>query len=112
MVVASPTSISCTTPAESLGNKEVRVTVGVYSDYSTGLTYISSPSISGVSPPSGSSSGGTTVTITGSDFHSGASVAIGGATCTLVDSPSIDSMTCITGNRSTGDRLFLITFAM
>jgi hypothetical protein len=42
------------------------------------------PQISGVAPSSGSASGGTAVTITGSDFHDGAKVAFGGVDATGV----------------------------
>lgn len=59
--------------------------------------YVVSPSIDSVVPPSGSSSGGTQVTITGSDFQQGATVWFGRAATgvTVMSSTTITATTPI-----------------
>jgi phospholipase C len=60
-----------------------------------GFTYFAGPTISSISPNSGTSNGGTAVTISGSNFRSAASVTIGGASLSnvVVKSNSITGMT-------------------
>ncbi|MFC1706259.1 IPT/TIG domain-containing protein, partial [Planctomycetota bacterium] len=48
-----------------------------------GTVSTSGPRITGVSPLAGLASGGTTVTVTGTGFATGAAVYLGGATCTV-----------------------------
>jgi hypothetical protein len=60
------------------------------------------PTISGISPSSGSTAGGTTVTLTGTNFASGATVSIGGVAATGVTVPSATSLRAVTGPRAAG----------
>ncbi|MGA9771367.1 MAG: IPT/TIG domain-containing protein, partial [Blastocatellia bacterium] len=60
------------------------------------------PMISGISPASGSVSGGTSVTISGSNYASGASVSIGGVTATSVNVVNSSTITAITGAHAAG----------
>src|SRR5271166_2474538 len=48
------------------------------------FTYVAVPTVSGVSPNTGSTAGGTSVTITGTGFISGATVAFGATAATGV----------------------------
>ena len=60
------------------------------------------PSISSVSPSSGSSNGGTAVTITGTNFVSGATVTFGGTAATNVTVVSSTSITATTPAHAAG----------
>lgn len=77
------TAIECTTPPGALGAADLVVTnPGGFSDtLAGGFTYVSGadPVASGVSPASGSTAGGTTVTISGSNFAQGSAVIFGQA---------------------------------
>ena len=54
------------------------------------------PVVSAVTPSSGSSNGGDTITISGNNFASGASVLLGNATCQNVTVVSASRITCVT----------------
>lgn len=54
------------------------------------------PTITSVSPGGGSSDGGTTVTVTGTNFAGGTTVTIGGQPCASVTVTSSTSLTCST----------------
>ena len=60
------------------------------------------PSVSAVSPNAGTTLGGTSVTITGSNFGAGAGVTIGGAAATNVVVVSATTITAVTSARSAG----------
>ncbi|MGE0705009.1 MAG: IPT/TIG domain-containing protein [Vicinamibacterales bacterium] len=60
------------------------------------------PTVSAISPAAGSSSGGTTVTITGTNFADGATVVIGGVPAEDVDVTGATSITAVTGPRTGG----------
>ncbi len=85
VVVVNDTTITATTPAGAAGAQDVVVTNAVGSGTGTGLfTYIAAPTVTGISPSSGPTTGGTNVTITGSNFTGATSVTIGGASATSV----------------------------
>lgn len=54
------------------------------------------PTVTSISPTSGTTAGGTSVTITGTNFISGTTVTIGGSSCTSVVVVSSTSITCTT----------------
>lgn len=54
------------------------------------------PTVTSISPSSGTTAGGTSVTITGTNFISGTTVSIGGSSCTSVVVVSSTSITCTT----------------
>ena len=62
------------------------------------------PTVTSISPTSGTTAGGTSVTITGTNFISGATVTIGGSTCTSVVVVSSTSITCTTPSGTAGPR--------
>jgi Concanavalin A-like lectin/glucanases superfamily/Chitobiase/beta-hexosaminidase C-terminal domain/IPT/TIG domain/Fibronectin type III domain len=103
VVVVSSTSITATTPAGSAGAVTVTVTVGGQSgSLSSGFTYVVAPTVTGVSPSSGSTLGGTAVTITGTNFATGATVTFGSAAATNVVVVSSTSITATTPAGSVG----------
>jgi len=93
--------IIATTPAFPIGSTDVVVTnidpvsgiisppngsdpgSGFYT-LTGGYTFVRAPSISGVSPSTGSISGGTQITISGTNFDSGAQVFVGGQQATIL----------------------------
>ena len=60
------------------------------------------PTVTTVSPTSGSTGGGTSITITGTNFVNGSTVTVGGAACTNVTVVSATSITCTTPSGSAG----------
>ncbi len=96
--VGSSTKLTTVAPAGSYGT--VDVTVGT----ADGTSAISSadhyaygqPSVSAVSPGSGPGNGGQSVTITGSNFATGATVQFGAAAATAVQVSSSTELTAIT----------------
>jgi hypothetical protein len=67
------------------------------------------PTVTAISPNSGSASGGTAVTITGTGFVSGSTVSIGGANATGVTFGSSTSLTATTPARSSGAQNVVVT---
>ncbi|HET7213288.1 MAG TPA: IPT/TIG domain-containing protein [Terriglobia bacterium] len=95
VTVVSGASITATTPAHAAGAVTVAVTNtgGQSGTLPNGFTYVSpTPTVSSVSPNSGSTNGGTSVTITGTNFAAGATVTFGG---TAASSVSVRSSTSI-----------------
>ncbi len=68
----------------------------------SGFTYIGTPTVSSVSPNSGSTSGGTAVTITGTNFAAGATVTFGSAAATNVVVVNSTTITATTPAGSAG----------
>ena len=97
VVVVNSTTITATTPAGSAGAVTVTVTVnGQSGSLTSGFTYVAPPTVSSVSPASGSTSGGTAVTVTGTNFAAGATVKFGSAAAanvTVVSSTTITATT-------------------
>src|SRR5262249_39120490 len=103
--VTSSTSISATTPAHSAGAVNVVVTNadGQSGSLPGGFTYTNPPpTVSAVSPTSGSVNGGTTVTVTGTGFLSGATVKFGGIAATGIAVNSSKSITATTPAHGAG----------
>ena len=69
----------------------------------------STPTISGISPATGTTAGGTPITVTGTGFASGATVTIGGNPATIVSFISATSLTAITPAGSAGAQAVMIT---
>ena len=102
VTVLSATSIRATTGAHAAGPVDliVRNPDGQQATLAGGFTYAvfadPPPSVTSVSPGSGPTSGGTTVTISGFGFRTGAAVAVGGTEATGVSLISSTSMTAST----------------
>jgi hypothetical protein len=106
--VASATSITGTTPAHAAG----AVDVIVMNSDNKGDTLVgaftftapapAAPTISVIAPTSGSVNGGTSFTITGTNFVAGATVSFGGTAATGVNVASATSITGTTPARAAG----------
>ncbi|MEY4246997.1 MAG: hypothetical protein RIS69_544 [Actinomycetota bacterium] len=68
-----------------------------------------SPTVTSVNPTSGSTTGGTAITITGTNFVSGATVTVGGSACTSVTVVSATSITCTTPPGTAGTASIVVT---
>src|SRR5262249_2116455 len=105
--VISNTSITATTPAHASGAVNVAVTNsdGQSGTLTNGYTYNTvnpAPTVTAISPTSGSAAGGTAVTITGTGFLSGATVSFGGPDATGVNVVSGPSITATTPAHAAG----------
>lgn len=90
-------------------------------DYSTGasigvvqfkVTYTpgaSAPTVTGVDPSSGSTAGGTAITITGTNFTGATGVTIGGVAATSLSVVSSTSITCVTPAGTAGAKDIAVT---
>ncbi len=97
VIVVSDTQITLSTPAGTGSNNSVVVkSPGGFSSGTTLFTYIPAPTVSSILPASGSPLGGTTVTISGTDFTGATSVTIGGSAAagiTVVNATTITATT-------------------
>ncbi|HEV2397944.1 MAG TPA: IPT/TIG domain-containing protein [Candidatus Sulfotelmatobacter sp.] len=97
VTVVNSTTITATTPAGTAGAVTVAVTVnGQTGSLTNGYSYVAPPTVTSVSPSSGSTAGGTAVTITGTNFATGATVTFGGTVATgvtVVNSTTITATT-------------------
>lgn len=96
-VVNGPTSISAVTPSGLTGVVDVKITTPAGTSLSIGAdryTYAAVPVVTGLSPSTGPTAGGTPVAITGTGFLSASLVTFGGVTATFVvnSSTSISAM--------------------
>jgi uncharacterized protein (TIGR03382 family) len=86
--VVNGTTVTATTPAHAAGAVDVvvRNADGQSGTRAGGFTYnlAPAPAVSAISPTSGPSTGGTVVTLTGSNFSAGATVSFGGSAATNV----------------------------
>lgn len=106
VTVLNDTTVTVTTPARAAGTVDVRVIAppgtsvdaGAADDY----TFVAPPTVTGLSPTAGPTAGGTSVTITGTDFVglSGAAAVRFGAT--NATSYTVDSATQITATAPPG----------
>jgi LPXTG-motif cell wall-anchored protein len=98
------TTLTCLTPAGSPGIAQVVVTNSNGGPAYGTFTYVNpTPTVTAVSPASGTPDGGNTVTITGTNFVTGATATLGGQACTdpVVTSPS--TLTCVAPPGNDGD---------
>lgn len=99
VTVVNATSITATTPAHASGPVDVVVTNSdsLSATLPQAFTYaLPAPTISGVAPPTGPTTGGTPVTITGTGFQTGATVMFGAQPATDVVVVSATSITART----------------
>jgi hypothetical protein len=106
--VANSTYITAVTPAHAAGTVDVVVSNpdGQSGTLTGGFTYSTPtappPTVTSVSPNAGPTSGGTTVTLTGTNFVSGATVSFGGVTGTTVNVTSSTSISVVTPAHTAG----------
>ena len=103
----SATQIMCVTPAHAAGAVDAVITAnnGLSGTRSLGYTYITPPSVTTVSPTSGSTAGGTSVTLSGSNFGSTqglGTVTFGGTAAASYISWSATQIMCVTPAHAAG----------
>ena len=107
VTVASSTSITASTPAHAAGAVAVAVTNtdSQSGSLNNGYTYTAAnpaPTVTSISPNSGTTSGGAGVTIAGTGFLPGATVSFGGTSATAVVVASSTSISATTPAHATG----------
>jgi hypothetical protein len=110
--VVSPSQLSATVPPHSAGSVSVEITTadGASSSASGAFTYTNSPpAISGISPTSGDSTGGTVVTIAGSNFVSGATVSFGGSAASSISFVNSSQLKATTPAHAAGSVNVVVT---
>jgi len=108
--VVNATTITCITPARAAGAASVLVTTpGGTNAANTLYTYVAPPTVTGISPSSGTTLGGTSVTITGTNFTGATAVTIGGTAATSISVVNATTITCITPARAAGTASVLVT---
>jgi len=103
----SATEATCLLPAKSSGTYSISITNpdGGSTTLTGGIIYgdvLGPPMVSGVAPTTGSTSGNTAVTISGTQFQTGATVLFDSNSCTSVTVVSANSITCITPAHAAG----------
>jgi hypothetical protein len=112
VTVVSATSITATAPAHAAGAVSVVVTNtdGQSGTLTNGYTYTNpAPTVTSISPTSGTTAGGTAVTITGTGFLTGATVTLGGTSATNVTVVSATSITATTPAHAAGPVNVVVT---
>ena len=95
--VVSATELTATTPSHAAGLVDVKVsTPGGSATLADGYTYVAAPTITGVDPFEGPTTGGTTVTISGTHLTGTTSVTIGGLPATDVTVVNDSTVTATT----------------
>ncbi len=109
--VVNSTTFTCVIGAHAAGSVNVILTLAdtQTATLTNGFTYNAAPTVTSISPASGYSAGGTTVTITGTGFITGATATIGGTTCTSPTVVSGTSITCVTPARAAGVNAVVVT---
>ncbi|MFO0599593.1 MAG: IPT/TIG domain-containing protein [Myxococcaceae bacterium] len=104
VVRVSATRITCTTPAGMAGPADVRITNtdAQFVNVVGGFTYIPSPTLTAVAPNHGPKQGGTLVSLTGTNFLTGATVAFGGVPAFAVNVTSPTTATAVTNGATPG----------
>jgi hypothetical protein len=104
--VNSATSITAVSPAEAPGTVDVRVTTpGGTSAVSTADRFKFAPTITGLSPNTGSKAGGTSVTVSGTGFALGKTATVlkfGSTTATSVNCTSTTTCTAVSPAHEVG----------
>jgi glucose/arabinose dehydrogenase len=111
VVVVSSTTITATTAAHAAGTVSVVVTNTDTQSGSlpNGFTYNAAPTVTSISPTSGSTAGGTPVTIRGTGFLTGATVTLGGTAATGVVVVNSTTITATTGAHAAGTVNVVVT---
>ncbi len=112
--VVSSTSLLAVTGAHQAGPSEVTVTMdGLASTLASAFTFVvlPPPTISSIAPTSGSTAGGMTVSVTGTNFAAGATLAVGGVAATGVTVVSSTSLQAVTPARAAGQADVVVTVA-
>lgn len=108
--VISSTSITVTTPAGTAGTASVLVTTaGGTNAANTLFTYIAVPTVTSISPTSGTTAGSTNITITGTNLTGATAVTVGGTTATNITVVNSTTITATTPTKTAGTSSVLVT---
>ncbi|WP_205746406.1 IPT/TIG domain-containing protein [Dyella amyloliquefaciens] len=103
VTVNSSNSISAVVPAHAAGAVDVVVTTsGGSAKIVNAYTYLPAPTVTGLSVTSGGTGGATSVTITGTNFVSGATVTFGGTSATGVTVNNSNSISAVVPAHAAG----------
>ncbi|MGI9188202.1 MAG: IPT/TIG domain-containing protein [Gaiellales bacterium] len=103
VTVVSATQVTARVPAHAAGTVAVALATPAGATSSAGaFAYVAPPTIAGVSPSSGMTSGGTTITITGADLTGTSNVAMGGLPVTSFTVVSGARVTAVTPAHAAG----------
>ncbi|HEX4444614.1 MAG TPA: IPT/TIG domain-containing protein [Galbitalea sp.] len=105
VTVISPNTVTATIPAHVAGVVDITVQVGAGSSAAVAadkFTYLGTPTITKITPTSGPDIGGTTVTVTGTNFGATAWATVNGNDGTNIHVLSTTSMTFVTPGGSDG----------
>ena len=93
----SATELTAITPAHALGNVDVALTCGTETfNFTRGYTYVAAPpQMSRITPNFGSTAGGTSIRITGSDLQSHCGIYFGNAPARHIDLRSSSEMSAV-----------------
>ena len=110
-VVVSGTSITAVTPSGAEGAQDVSVTTaGGTATATASFTYLTNaPTITGVVPNSGTFNGGTTITLTGTNFTDASRVTIGGIAATSFAVVNATTITAVTASGPDGLQSVAVT---
>ena len=110
LTIISATEAAVVTPAHAAGDVDVVVsTPGGTDTLTDGYTYVVPPTVTAISPDSGPTAGGTSVTLTGTGFRPGIQVELGGQPATDVDVISATELTATTPAHAGGPVDVLVT---
>ncbi|MBO9534844.1 MAG: IPT/TIG domain-containing protein, partial [Solirubrobacteraceae bacterium] len=111
--VVNSTTITATAPARAAGVADVRVstTTGGQSANTSAddYTYVAPPTVTNLSPNAGPVAGGTSVTITGTNFTSASAVTFGGTNATSYTVVNSTTITATSPARTAGTYDVLVT---
>ncbi|MEO5974866.1 MAG: IPT/TIG domain-containing protein [Ilumatobacteraceae bacterium] len=104
VTVVSATSVTVITPAGTVGAQDIVLTtpIGGSATSTGGFIYVGAPTITGISPATGTTGGGTTVTITGTNLTGTSGVTFGGTAGTPIVNSSATSITVVTPAHAAG----------
>lgn len=107
VVITDANSLSFTVPAYLSGSltKDIIVTNSAGNVVTAGgFVYTAvDPTLTSVAPSSGSTDGGTTITLTGTGFVPGTTVNVGGSAATNVNVIDVNTLTAVTPNHAAGN---------
>jgi formylglycine-generating enzyme required for sulfatase activity len=111
VTVVNATTVTAVTPAGTAGAKTVSVTTpGGTANLTNAFTYVvPAPTLASVSPTSGPTTGGTTITLTGTNLTSATSVTVGGVAATGVTVVNATTVTAVTPAGTAGARDVAVT---
>jgi hypothetical protein len=110
VTVVNATTITATTPAHAAGSVDVVVTTPGGTGTGTGIySYVTAPTVTGISPTGGAIAGGTAVTISGTNLTGATVVTIGGVAATGVTVLNATTITATTPAHAAGSVDVVVT---